>query len=715
LSEVTHSVLNNINQKKLRRWLLLFFFALAIPSGLLVYQAFDQLKWEAFHRHRGLAEELANRIDKGYTRLIETEERRAFADYNFLIVAGDPKSNFIQRSALSEFPVKSPIPGLIGYFQVDNEGIFKTPLLPDSTLTASEYGIQANELQQRQTLADHLRAILGENQLVSTDQINNVEDKFMEEMLTPEEIPLRDSTGPLFSSPMESNRSRDRRITSENDKMLRDNTIKKESTDGQAAFDRLSEQNTPRSAKALTGNILGRIEDLQLDSSFETAKQPIPQQRTVPKMKAKLTKRASRKERGVLPELESLAKPPTTMSAPQTSRPGPLRIRTFESEIDPFEMSLLNSGHIVLYRKVWRDNQRYIQGILVEQGEFLSGIMETGFRDTSLAQMSELITAYQGNLLAAFSASNDQYDQPDTEDLRGALLYQTRLSAPLNDLELIFAIQHLPAGPGGTVIGWIAVILFLLLSAGFFAIYRLGIGQIKLLTQQQDFVSAVSHELKTPLTSIRMYGEMLREGWVVEDKRREYYNYIHDESERLTRLINNVLQLARMRRNELQVQVKSITAGELMDMIGSKIESQVNHAGFSLNLTCPNECNTTTLQIDPDYFTQIIINLVDNAIKFSSRADTKTIDITCQQETDNHIVFKVRDYGPGIAKDQMKKIFKLFYRTENELTRETVGTGIGLSLVNQLAIAMAGSVEVVNREPGAEFQISFSPPPRRSY
>lgn len=687
---------------------MVFFFALAVPSGLLVYQAYDQLKWEAFHRHRVEAEELATRIDKGYAQLIETEERRAFVDYNFLVVAGDPKSNFIQRSALSSFPLRSPIPGLIGYFQVDSEGVFKTPLLPDSTLSASEYGIQADELAQRQDLANRLRAILDENRLVRTEQHEDREDELTEAMITPNEIPLSDRTGSLYSSSTESRRNRDRKITEEGDKASGGYGIKQEIAAGQAVFDRLSEQKADRPSKALTGpNILGRVEDLQLDSSFEAAQAPMRQQWMAPKAKAELAKRAPRKERSALPEPESPATQPATMAAPQASKPAPLRIRTFESEIDPFEMSLLDSGHIVLYRKVWRDNQRYIQGMLVEQSTFLSGIMETGFRATSLAQMSDLITAYQGNLLTAFSATAGERYQSGTEELHGALLYQTRLTAPFNDLEMIFTIQHLPAGPGGAVVIWIAVILFLLLGAGFYAIYRLGVGQINLITQQQDFVSAVSHELKTPLTSIRMYGEMLREGWVLEDKKREYYDYIHDESERLTRLINNVLQLARMTRNGLQVQLKPVSAGELMDLIGSKIESQTARAGFDLMLSSPTDCASQTLQVDPDYFTQIIINLVDNAIKFSAKGEKMAIDIECLAQQDSSVVFKVRDYGPGIAKDQMKKIFKLFYRSENELTRETVGTGIGLALVSQLTTAMEGSVDVVNMEPGVEFRVSF--------
>jgi len=101
-----------------------------------------------------------------------------------------------------------------------------------------------------------------------------------------------------------------------------------------------------------------------------------------------------------------------------------------------------------------------------------------------------------------------------------------------------------------------------------------------------------------------------------------------------------------------------------------------------------------------------MINLVDNAIKFSSNSEQKQVDLGCRIQQ-GRLQISVRDYGPGIAKDQMKKIFKLFYRSENELTRETVGTGIGLSLVQQLASAMQGEVDVVNCDPGVEFRVSF--------
>ena len=237
---------------------------------------------------------------------------------------------------------------------------------------------------------------------------------------------------------------------------------------------------------------------------------------------------------------------------------------------------------------------------------------------------------------------------------------------------------------------------------------RLGQRQLALARQQQDFVSAVSHELKTPLTSIRMYGEMLREGWVDETKRKTYYDFIFHEAERLSRLINNVLQLARLSRNEQAASISAISVAAALAELRPRLESQLEASGFELHIEGEAAVEAMQIEVDIDWFIQIFINLVDNAIKFSANATTRRIDIRCQRLQDGRLQFAVRDHGPGIEADQMKKIFTLFYRSENELTRETVGTGIGLALVHQLASAMNAEVDVVNCEPGAEFRLRFA-------
>jgi signal transduction histidine kinase len=210
---------------------------------------------------------------------------------------------------------------------------------------------------------------------------------------------------------------------------------------------------------------------------------------------------------------------------------------------------------------------------------------------TALSDITKLIVAFQDDVIHTFGGQSRLSYPNVAEELDGALLYQNRLAAPLNSLELIFSIERLPPGPGGRVLGWVTLILAVVFVGGFFTLYRLGLSQINLAQQQQDFVSAVSHELKTPLTSIRMYGEMLKEGWADEEKQQSYYEFIHDESERLSekqqsyyefihdeserlsRLISNVLQLANITRNEPQFDLKPTGVGELMSITESKITS----------------------------------------------------------------------------------------------------------------------------------------------
>jgi signal transduction histidine kinase len=364
---------------------------------------------------------------------------------------------------------------------------------------------------------------------------------------------------------------------------------------------------------------------------------------------------------------------------------------------------MLDSGHLVLFRKVWREGERYIQGILLNRGAFVHGSIGSLFDETGLASMSNLIVAYQDDVIE--TRVGNRYPNYTAASFDGALLYRSRLTAPFDSLEIIYSINGLPPGPGATVLGWVTLVLAIVFLGGFYTLYRLGLSQINLARQQQDFVSAVSHELKTPLTSIRMYGEMLKEGWAEPEKQQQYYEFIHDESERLTRLISNVLQLAKITRNEPQFDLKTVSVGELMNQIESKISNQVQRAGFKLDFE--QEADNLSVRIDDDCFAQIIINLVDNAIKFSRDAEQKRIRLSSKLSSDGSVMFAVRDFGPGVPKDQMKKIFRLFYRSESELTRETVGTGIGLAIVHQLSQAMNGKVDVINTEPGAEFRVSF--------
>ena len=123
--------------RRLTMLLVLFFMALALPTSILVYQAYGQLKWEAFYQHQQLARELTLRIDGGFRDLIEREENRPISDYEFLNVTGAEGSAFLQRSPLSKFPLEVGVPGLLGYFQVDAVGKLRTPIVPEANASSS--------------------------------------------------------------------------------------------------------------------------------------------------------------------------------------------------------------------------------------------------------------------------------------------------------------------------------------------------------------------------------------------------------------------------------------------------------------------------------------------------------------------------------------------------------------------------------------------------
>ena len=708
------TLIKGFDKGRLRNLLVLIFLALAVPTAILIWQAYSQLKWEAFHQYRGAAEELTGRIDTRLKDMIAAADADSFADYAFLVVSGDPSAKFVQRSPLSAYPVTGDLPGVLGYFQVDTNGVFSTPLLPPEGTQAAILGIGEVEYSNRLQLAQKIQTVLADNHLVQSRQ--EFADRrlaaaaaqpraALEEEKEADEVEAGAAGGLMDTTSIDANEDYSQEIFDRLNQPRQDTLSLANRTGALASYD--AEGEASQTEQRLYS--IGKVSDLKLDADLQKKSEEIERDGSKDKLKADgfdyAPSRGKRREQIALPEAARFA-----ASEPIANVTGPseLRISTFESEVDPFEFSLLDSGHFVLFRKVWRDGERYIQGLLLDQEMFTKDIIGVQFMETALSDMSNLIIAYQDDVIHSFGGRDDSSYPNVAADLDGTLLYRSRLSAPLGSLELIFSIKRLPPGPGASIVGWVTLVIAIVFVGGFLVLYRMGVSQINLARQQQDFVSAVSHELKSPLTSIRMYGEMLKEGWADEGKRQSYYEFIHDESERLSRLISNVLQLANITRNEPQFDLKPTKIAELMSNTESKIASQIKRAGFELRIKTFNDADQATINIDEDCFAQIIINLVDNAIKFSRDAENKAIDVSSKLSGDGRVLFSVRDYGPGIPKDQMKKIFELFYRSESELTRETVGTGIGLAIVHQLTLAMNGNVDMINAEPGAEFRISFS-------
>lgn len=247
---------------------------------------------------------------------------------------------------------------------------------------------------------------------------------------------------------------------------------------------------------------------------------------------------------------------------------------------------------------------------------------------------------------------------------------------------------------------WLAVLLALL------ALWRNLCEQDKLAHKKDDFISAVSHELRTPLTSIRMYTEMLEKNWVKDEtKRLEYYGTMRQETERLTRLVENVLDFSRLQRGKKKLE---FTIGDVNECIANVVEMMqpcAERMGFVIETELSS---IEPFAFDRDAVMQIAINLIDNAFKYAKEAHEKRIFIRTHS-VNGAAVIEVEDHGPGVPRSQQKKIFEAFYRCGDEATRQCVGTGLGLALVKSFAEAHRGGVEILNAKPaGALFRVRIA-------
>ncbi len=391
----------------------------------------------------------------------------------------------------------------------------------------------------------------------------------------------------------------------------------------------------------------------------------------------------------------------------------------FVVEIDPFQWKRSDDGYYFFYRKVWRKNKRYVQGFVVEENAFLMEVVKPLFAERKFETNVTLQMIHDDDVFKEFVYVAGQEGCKDVlvnskhlkKNKDSSIAYAT-LRPPLENVMLNFTTKDLPPGPGSALVDTLLMVFSLVIGIGIFVLYRAGTKQILLAEERLNFVSAVSHELKTPLTSILMYSEMLKEGMVSDcEKRSAYYDFIFFESERLSRLISNVLQLSRLGKDSQAMDIEKCSVNRLNDLVRSKTSTLLTKNDFIMEFKVEgvDESNTDVL-VDQDAFSQVAINLVDNAIKFSIDKDNtqqvlRKLDVGFRPAVGKQdmVVFYIRDYGPGVDASQGKKIFDLFYRVGDELTRTKPGTGIGLALVSELANAMNGSVELINRKPGAEF------------
>ena len=243
---------------------------------------------------------------------------------------------------------------------------------------------------------------------------------------------------------------------------------------------------------------------------------------------------------------------------------------------------------------------------------------------------------------------------------------------------------------GSGIYLFIFILIALLMVLGFvFIMYTLNT-ELRLNKLKSDFISNVSHELKSPLTSIRMMTEMLHHNRVqTEERKSAYYSAMLEESEHLSHLIDNILDFSRMDDDRKKYDYIDLDLDELLFKFLESIRERLQEPGFEIRYNRPDR--VPVIKADKNAIIQVFYNLVDNAIKFSGTS--RQIDVSLFPR-DDELLFCVKDYGIGISGKERDKIFDRFYRGNEPQRLGIKGSGIGLTIVKQIVEAHGGTIAI---------------------
>ncbi len=238
---------------------------------------------------------------------------------------------------------------------------------------------------------------------------------------------------------------------------------------------------------------------------------------------------------------------------------------------------------------------------------------------------------------------------------------------------------------------WLALLLILGITLfGAYILWRDVRREVQMAEMRSQFVSSVSHELKTPLTAIRMFAETLRLGRSKDKKtQEEYLDTIVNESQRLTRLLNNVLDFSKIEQGKRTYRPECVSLYEIIQSAARAMEYPLNQHGFKLNILA--EEGLPDVQVDRDAIKQALLNLLHNAMKYSG--DSRDIDLRLQRE-DNQALIQVIDKGIGFESHEKERIFEKYYRIPSVENERILGTGLGLALVYHIVKEHGGHIEV---------------------
>ncbi len=637
--------------KRIRTVFVLLALVLLASLALLVDRAHDSVAAERAMRHRAVAERIVDEMERELTAWLRREEDRPFGHYRYFFVpeGSPPQLINLTRSPLSQPPDE---PFVVCYFQIDPDGAVSSPLWPDNEALAAAVGGWRASPEVREFVDLIGEAVRDFWTTEAAAQERDIEPGRWagDRAKAGETVALERPKAKNLPAALEQKAA--------------------EADDGASPLDYFSDLN--RGARARSQRPT-KVEPSQAANVYNF-----------------LQKEANVLQSAVQSQAESLADA-DRRAGELLATPGEVErdiaevletgAATIDVRLQPMVGRLATPGHLALYRTVSIAEEAYVQGLVLDVPALLAWVAERTLADADLAERARVEPA------------SDARSYPPE-----VYTYRHRFAEPFGAVAADVSLEPLPESAGLLNLTNLSLLLAFAASFGLLALYRMVAVAVTFAERRNNFVSAVTHELKTPLTAIRMYGEMLRDGVVPEEgKRQRYYEIMTAETERLTRLVQNVLELSRLEQKKRAV---TMVAGDVVGVVEEVLGVLSPHAerqGFALRLDA--EPDLPQVRYDRDALVQVLFNLVDNALKYARDARDKEIVVRCRRRGER-VAVTVADRGPGVTRPQLKKIFEPFYRAEDELTRTSKGTGIGLALVRGLVETMGGTVTGKNADGG---------------
>ena len=656
-----------------------------------------------------VAEQIRQDVKRKLDEFVQLEQERKYTDYLYSYVPENVVN--AQQLPLLRSPLGDQFSNWLanGYFQVEPDGAIVTPYYPGTPSdTETQDGLAQAVQDQYWNLRDNVlplisvqAGIFAESGIESNTPVRD--DAKRPTTVTKENAAAR---GPMMAKGGPeglSNRSQAYPIESFN----------REAQEAQVYELRRS---------LVTSNTAQPY----LQQSDQMTQARIPQAETMPvdqvggsgarpQVSADVQSPAQQTQQAIMPAVAQTQMLDESVATPrQQAAPVPPASDTVQVRVEPFvplvvpdpnHAESIFGGQVFLLRHVQIESRHLLQGFQLDEHRLIAEVE---------ASAQSFVREGMGFDLPQVGQANGQAGASDDEPAYAAILDFGFGDLVLNLTEIdpawitrrIGDLRHLYLAIIATVAAAVGLSLV--------SLWHNVRAQVALAQKKDDFISAVSHELRTPLTSIRMYTEMLEKDWVKSrEKVAEYYRTMRQESERLSRLVENVLDFARLQKGRKNYAFRLGSISECVAEVAEMMRPYAEQHGFTIRTDL---AATEQTRFDRDAVTQIVVNLVDNAVKYGRNAADKTITVRTRNEP-GFAFIEVEDHGPGIPHHQRKRVFEQFYRCADMPTgagrracptseakqppgaTPATGMGLGLTLVKRFAEAHGGYVQICSLNP----------------